>query len=311
MGKTVLITGANGFVGKNLVHVLAQDKDLTIIATDIHSSLLRLDENICPDVTYVSGDLASKELAELLRNKYKFDYIIHLAAILSQAEDMSTYFSVMDSNIYTTFLLLETARAHNTHIILPSTALVYGNKDAPFTEELSADPEVFYAMSKYMSEELIRFYHRKYSLNYLIFRIGIFYGPGQLPSSNMFIPSLIAHLLEGKEFAMTAGEQVRDFVYISDFVELIRNALQKPDLNGLYNVGTGHAPTLKETALLVEKLTNTSGLLRLGAMPYRKEEVWNYCLDNSKTRSAFDWEPLVGLEQGLQQTIDYQKKSHL
>lgn len=307
MGKTILITGANGFVGKNIVHYLSQNEDLTIVATDIHDTLLRLDSNVDSPVTYISGDLASKKLAELLRQNYHFDHIIHLAAIISQAEDMSTYFSVMDSNIYTTFLLLEIAREHGARMILPSTALIYGNKDAPFSEEFRADPEVFYAMSKYMSEELIRFYNRKYALNYLIFRIGIFYGPGQLPSSKMFVPSLIDSLLKGKEFAMTEGEQVRDFVYITDFVNLLKKALHRNDIQGLFNVGTGHAPTLKDIAMMAEKLTNTTGLLRLGAIPYRKEEVWKYCLDNTKVREAFDWEPLITIEDGLQKTIDFHK----
>ncbi|MBD3322820.1 MAG: NAD-dependent epimerase/dehydratase family protein [Chitinivibrionales bacterium] len=303
MGTTILITGANGFVGRNLVNTFSRNSENTIIATDVQDSRIPLYSSDQRDITYLSGDLSDKEINANLRENYRFDVIIHLAAILSQADDMKTYFSVMDSNIYTTFLLLETARAHSAKVLFPSTALVYGDKKAPFTEDMSSDPGVFYALSKHMSEELIRFYHKKYKIPYNIFRIGILYGPGQ--HNAMFIPSLITKLLDGEQFDMTKGEQVRDFVYIDDFMRLLQRAMTKKDISGMFNVGTGNAPLMKDVALIAEELTGIKGKINLGGLSYREHEVWEYCLDITKTKNTFGWSPEINLRQGLQNAISY------
>jgi nucleoside-diphosphate-sugar epimerase len=304
MGMNILVTGANGFVGRNIINRLANNPGLHIIATDLHPSPTYLEPgNPPPNLTYLNGDLATKAFNAEVRTKFTYDCIIHLAAILSQAEDMKTYFSVMDSNINTTFLLLETARQHKARFLFPSTALVYGNKPAPFSESMIPDPEVFYALSKHMSEELIRFYGNKYALSYVIFRIGVLYGPGQFGS--MFIPSLITSLLEGKEFAMTGGKQVRDFLFINDFFDIIEKALNHHDISGVFNLGTGRAPTMKEVAQMAEELTGVRGKIKLGAISYRAEEVWEYCLDNKKVCQTFQWSPRTTLAEGIAQTIRF------
>jgi UDP-glucose 4-epimerase len=307
MDMTILVTGASGFVGKNIVNRLSHDPSLRIVAVDVGDMLVAAKGTNISSVTYVEGNLSSKDFNASLRESFHFDCIIHLAAVLSQAEDMNTYFAVMDSNIYTTFLLLETARAHGARFLFPSTALVYGNKKAPFTEDMSPNPEVFYALSKHMSEELIRFYATKYGLRYMIFRIGILYGPWQ--TEGMFIPSIVTKLLRNEEFAMTAGEQVRDFVHIDDFVAALMKALVAENVNGVFNVGTGCAPAMKEVAQTVERLTGATGKARLGALPYRENEVWEYRLDISKIRAELGWEPAVSLEEGLRKTIDYYRGS--
>jgi len=101
---------------------------------------------------------------------------------------------------------------------------------------------------------MIRFYGKKYDVSHIIFRIGVLYGPGQ--HGGMFIPSIVEKLLSGSEFAMTGGEQVRDFVYIADLLDAMRRTVGRRDLNGLFNVGTGSAPTMKQVALMVEELAH-------------------------------------------------------
>ena len=305
MGMTILVTGANGFVGKNIVASLSNIADTKIVATDLQGMLQKTDETNTDAVTYLEGDHASKEFTASLQDGYRFDAIIHLAAVLSQAEDMQTYYSVMDSNIYTTFLLLETARQHNARILFPSTAMVYGDKKAPFSEDMRSDPEIFYALSKHLSEELIRFYGRKYDLGYVIFRIGILYGQWQ--SQGMFVPTIITKLLQGEEFKMTPGEQVRDFVHIDDFVEAVKKALAAKDVCGELNIGTGHAPSMKEMATTVERLTGVEGKVKIGAIPYRENELWEYRLDITHTQKVLGWQPGVSLEDGLRKTIDHYK----
>ncbi|MBD3393327.1 MAG: NAD-dependent epimerase/dehydratase family protein [Chitinivibrionales bacterium] len=307
MGMTVLITGANGFVGTNIVHALAADPAFSIVATDMQDMLVRPVDFDAGSLTYLEGDVSSKEFNDNLRRDFSFDGIIHLAAVLSQAEDMKTYFSVMQSNIYTTFLLLETAREHKARFFFPSTAMVYGSNKAPYSEDMQTDPQNFYALSKRISEELILFYARKYGIGYVIFRLGVLYGTWQ--NEGMFIPSCVSSLVKGKEFPMTGGDQARDIVFIDDFVDLLRIALGKRDISGTYNVGSGAAPTMKEVALEIEKLTGAHNKIKPGALPYRDNELWNYRLDNKKACRTFNWQPRTNLTEGLKKTITHYRQA--
>src|SRR3989339_1221332 len=241
-----------------------------------------------------------------LGNAQPFDTVVHLAAVLSQAADMPTYFSIMNSNIQATFLLLEMAKKKNARVIFPSTALVYGGQKEPFREDMPTDPGDFYALSKSMCEQLIRFYGNKYGVRSVIFRIGILYGPSQ--TGVMFIPALVSALLSGKEFPMTAGEQTRDFVFIEDFIQALNRVIQDETVSGVFNIGTGHAPTLRETALAAEKVIGTTGKIKLGALPYREHESWEYCLNSGKVERELGWRAITGLEEGLSRTVDYSRQ---
>lgn len=297
----VLVTGANGFVGKNLIGRLNTMPGLSIVATDLHGDFSG-DKAEC--ITYLKGDLSDPEFMDSLRNLFSFDAIVHLAAVLPQNEDATTGSTVMNFNFNTTYLLLEIARICKSRFLFPSTALIYGSENrAPFTEEMTPAPENSYALSKHMSEELIRLYAQKYDLSFAIFRIGVLYGAGQ--KGNMFIPSMVEKILKGEEFSMTGGEQVRDFIYVTDLVDLLSKALgEKSDVNGTFNAGSGTAQSVKDAALLIESAAGRKGLLNIGALPYRENEIWNYCLDNKKACAAFDWKPQVSLQEGLRRTVE-------
>lgn len=306
MDKIVLVTGANGFVGRHVIRMLLLQKDVRIVATDMQSSLMNtLDVSGIP---YLAGDLSDRVFVDKLASDYAFDTIIHLAAVLSQAADMSTYFSIMNANIQGTFLLCEAARKHHrARIVFPSTALVYGGQKGPFTEEMLTNPGDFYALSKLMSEDLIRFYGQRYEIASVIFRIGILYGPSQ--KGPMFIPSIIRTLLSEQNFPMTKGEQTRDFVFIDDFVKAIERALQNSTVSGVFNIGTGHAPTLIETAATVEMIIGGSGRIKPGAIAYREKESWEYCLNPHKANTQLDWKATTSLADGLDKTVEYERNA--
>jgi UDP-glucose 4-epimerase len=308
MDKKILITGANGFVGRHMLHALANIPGNRIYAVDIHESLMPYSAADRDLVDYFSGDLSDRTFINRLQNEQQFDCIIHLAAIISQSSDANTYFSIMNSNIQATFLLLEMAKRYKSRIIFPSTALVYGNPKGPFREDMLPDPGDFYALSKQMCEQLIRFYKNRYDVPYVIFRIGILYGPSQ--ANNMFIPSLVRSLLSQTDFPMTKGEQKRDFVFIEDLVFAVKIVLSRPDLAGTYNIGTGDAPMLKDVALKAEELTGVRGKLKLGAVPYREKESWEYCLDSSHAKRDMHWRPATNIAEGLARTIAFEKSAN-
>lgn len=307
MGKRILITGVGGFVGKNLVRFLSVDADNDVVGIDLLESFKPLDNRSLPRFRYQSGNLWQKELIEQLMAGERFDIIIHLAAILSQADDFETHCKSVDSNMKASFLVMELAKAHGARIIFPSTALIYGDQKGPFSESMEAKPADFYSFSKHLCEKVILYYQERFGIRPVIFRPAILYGPGQ--SGTMFIPALVKALLQGKEFPMTKGEQYRDFVYIGDFVEAVGLALQNENLTGIYNIGTGTRWKLVDAALLAEKLVGAHGRVKAGALSYRANESWDYCVSHGKILQETGWKPNTGLENGLGQTIEWWKKN--
>jgi nucleoside-diphosphate-sugar epimerase len=302
---TVLVTGANGFVGRNLLHRLCANPAFDVVATDIHGEWAPFSETTKQPRFYVSGDASSRGFVSTLMDRFHFDSIIHLAAVISQTPDMDTYFSIINSNVRATFLLCEAAHIQRARFLFPSTGLIYGNQQGPFKEDMLPDPRDFYSLSKLMCEQIIRFFAASYQVQAVIFRIGILYGPSQ--ANAMFIPSMVRSLLAGKEFPMTKGEQKRDFVFIQDFVTTLESLLLKKDVSGLFNIGSGSAEKLIDVAATAETLTGRSGLVRPGTVPYRPNESWEYCLNAKKAENMLGWRVATSVTEGLKQTIEYEK----
>jgi len=233
----------------------------------------------------------------------RFDVIVHLAAILSQRDDFETYYSRIDSNMKASFLVLEVAKAHGARVIFPSTALIYGDQKGPFTEDMEPRPADFYSFSKHLCEKVILFYQQRFGIRPVIFRPAILYGPGQ--GDTMFIPSLVKSLLAGREFPMTKGEQNRDFVFIGDFVHAVGEALRNENIAGIFNIGTGRRWKLVDAAFLAEKLVGVQGKVQPGALAYRPNESWDYCVSHEKIKKETGWYPSTGLEDGLRATIQW------
>jgi|WetSurMetagenome_2_1015567.scaffolds.fasta_scaffold00317_9 nucleoside-diphosphate-sugar epimerase len=304
MGKmTVLVTGANGFVGRNLLHRLCANPAFDVVATDIHEDWAPFSDSSAPPIAYVSGDVSNRGFVSAIMEKFRFQNFVHLAAVISQAPDMDTYFSIINSNVRATFLLCEAAHAQQARLLFPSTGLIYGNQAGPFKEEMFPDPRDFYSLSKLMSEQIIRFFTTSYHVQTVIFRIGILYGPSQ--ANAMFIPSMVRSLLAGREFPMTEGEQKRDFVFVDDFVNAVEAVLLKKDVSGVFNMGSGAARRLIDVARLAESLVGHAGLVRPGAVPYRPNESMEYCLNAKKAENVLGWRAATGLAEGLKKTIAY------
>jgi len=139
-----------------------------------------------------------------------------------------------------------------------------------------------------------------------VLRPSVAYGPGQ--REDMFLPALVCALLRGERFALTAGEQTRDFVFIDDLVEALGMAGLCAVTDGeVINIGGGAAIRISDLVDRVERITNACGLAQLGTLGYRPGEAMQYHLDISKAARLLSWHPHTPLEKGLQQTVDWFK----
>jgi nucleoside-diphosphate-sugar epimerase len=303
MDRVILVSGANGFLGRHVLKALSGKQGTQIVGVDLQDNMPQSFES---EIEYKKADLENASELDDLVSSDELHAIVHLAGVLSKDDSIETHRLVFEANTGATLNMLELARKSGAVFVFPSTGLVYGDCKAPFTEDMTPSPGDFYATSKLLSERLIALFSLRYDIRAVIFRPSIIYGPGQ--TGSMFIPSLIRSILKKQEFPMTPGEQTRDFIYVDDVVEAIIRAIENEEISATYNLSYGHSVSIREAAHLAESLAGVSGCIRLGQKPYREKEVWEYALDNTKIVRELGWKPKTGLEEGLKRTVEWMRK---
>ena len=189
------------------------------------------------------------------------------------------------------FVLLNTLKSINfTNFIFTSTSEVYGlSRDKAYQETdevMAASP---YSLSKLNAENAIKTFSKIHKKNYTILRLFNFYGEGM--PSGFFISDLVEKLKTNENFDMTFGEQKRDFLKIESVVEaLILSTLEKAQGN-TYNVCSGNGFKIKDLAERFKMHINSTSTINYGALPYRKNEIWEMIGDNVKIRKELSWTP--------------------
>jgi UDP-glucose 4-epimerase len=291
----ILVTGAHGFIGSRLVARLRAE-GLPVTATGRRPAADGLPEG----TAYVAADLADPAQAEALAARGPFARILHLAATATFKDEPASEREMYRNNVRATLNLVEMARRQGSRFVFLSTGMVYGDRPGPFHESMPVQPGNYYALTKSLGEEMVRFYSRRYGFPHLIFRVAIAYGPGQ--PEGMFIPSVVEALSAGREFPMTEGKQIRDFLFVDDCVEAIRlGALGEPQ--GTFNLGSGVPTTMREVGETAAALIGKPAALKPGALPYRPNELWEYYLDIAGIETALGWKPKIGLKQGLERMV--------
>lgn len=298
MGEMILVTGANGFIGSRVIQRLcAGGRNVTATGRRAREA-----GALPPGCEYVRADLADPAAMETLSARGPFNVQIHLASLATFQDGEEANREMYRSNVTSTFHLLEMARRHGSRMVFLSTGMVYGDQPGPFREDMALKPGNFYALSKVMGEEMVRAYFLRYGISHLIFRASLIYGPGQ--AEGMFIPTLATALAEGKEFPMTEGKQVRDFLYVGDCVRAVELAAVGT-LEGTFNLGGGARTTLREVAELTADIVKARDRLKPGALEYRANELWEYYLDIGRLKEALPWRPEVDIKDGMERMMRF------
>lgn len=298
-GKRVFVTGASGFIGTRLVDALVE------CGAQVCSFDARAAAGKRPGSS-VTGDLRERSIVRDAVKNAAPDLVFHLAAAKDRSIAAGDFDRLIQVNLTGSLNLLSALQegADVQSIVVVSTAEEYGGNPCPFTERMREAPVSAYSFSKMCMTRLCETFSMLHGMPLVILRPTLAYGPGQ--DTDMFLPSLINSLLDGTPFAMTAGEQSRDFLYVDDLVNaLIRAAVTEEARGKVVNIGSGTPVRLKEIAVMVESLIGKKGLLRLGEKSYRVGEIMDYYVDNSRAKTLLGWEPATSLTDGLARTIEH------
>jgi len=308
----LLVTGAAGFIGSHYVRSLLtgawglEEPDAVVVLDKLTYAGNRANlDPVAGDqrLRFVEGDILDRELVDRLTTDV--DAVVHFAA--ESHVDRSIWGAaefVMTNAVGTQTLLDSALRIGVDRFVHVSTDEVYGSiETGSWDEEQPLQPNSPYAASKASSDLMARAYFRTHDLPVTITRCSNNYGPYQFPEK--LIPRFVTNLTDGKTVPLYGeGTNVRDWLHVDDHCRAIHLVLTGGRPGETYNIGGGTELTNKElTGLLLE--ATGAGWDRVERVPDRLGHDLRYSVDISKIRAELGYEPQVGFEQGLAETVDW------
>lgn len=338
-GKTILVTGAAGFIGSNLVKRLFNDaKNIKVIGIDsitdyydvnIKYERLKEIEVLGKDWTFVHDSIANKEAVEEIFSKNKISVVVNLAAQAGVRYSIMNPDAYIQSNLIGFYNILEACRHHEVeHLVYASSSSVYGsNKKVPYSTDDKVDnPVSLYAATKKSNELMAHAYSKLYNIPSTGLRFFTVYGPAGRPDMAYF--GFTNKLVNGETIKIfNYGNCKRDFTYIDDIVEGIVRVMQhapekRVGEDGLpippykvYNIGNSHPENLLDfVTILQEELIRSCVLpedydfeAHKELVPMQPGDVPVTYADTTPLEHDFGYKPDTSLRVGLRKFAEWYK----
>ena len=307
-----LVTGGAGFIGSHLAEELLRRGERVRVADSLVTGKR---ENLAhlPQAEFVQGDLADIDFAR--RVVQGVDYVLHQAAIPSVPRSVADPITSNRANIDASLNVLIAARdAGVRRVVYAGSSSAYGNTPTlPKIETMPTAPLSPYALQKLVAEQYCQMFTQLYGLETVTIRYFNVFGPRQDPSSpySGVISLFISALAEGRRPNIYGdGGQTRDFTYVANVVDGVLRACHAPGASGeVINVATGGRISLNELFRTVRELTGARVEPVYGEE--RAGDVRDSQADIGKARRLLGYEPIVGLADGLQKTVEWYRSSQV
>lgn len=348
LNKTILVTGAAGFIGANLVQALMKtDEPMTIVGLDnlndyydVSLKQYRLAEIeklsvLHPNVRwrFIRGNLADCALIDSLFAEYHFDIVVNLAAQAGVRYSIDHPDVYMESNVIGFYNILEACRHYPVeHLVYASSSSVYGsNKKIPYSTEDKVDnPVSLYAATKKSNELMAHAYSKLYNIPSTGLRFFTVYGPAGRPDMAYF--GFTNKLRRGEKIQIfNYGNCLRDFTYVDDIVEgiirVMRCAPEKKDgADGLplppyriYNIGNNKPENLLEFVDILQQELIQAGVLAVDydfeghkeLLPMQPGDVPVTFADTTPLEQDFGFRPNTPLRDGLRKFAQWYKAYYM
>jgi nucleoside-diphosphate-sugar epimerase len=307
-----LVTGGAGFIGSHIAAALAASGARVRILDDLSTGHRENIEEIGGDIDFTEGSVAdSVVLRKVLEG---VELVFHEAAIPSVPRSVENPRDSHIASVDGTFSLLLAARDCKVRrLIYAASSSAYGDQPTlPKREDMLPDPLSPYAVAKLVGEYYCQVFSRVYELETLSLRYFNVFGPRQDPGSQYsgVVSRFISALLSNETPVIFGdGEQSRDFTYIANVVSAnLKAADAKSAFGRVINVANGERVTLNQLLTELKDLTGTSAV-QPDYRDIRVGDVRHSLADISEARQLLGYEPIVGLREGLQKTIDWWKAS--
>ena len=323
----LLVTGGAGFIGSNFIRAWMGVSPEPIVNLDklTYAGNPHSLQDIAsrPGYAFVHGDIGNADLVSRLLEQHDIRAIVNFAAESHVDRSIHGPGDFIRTNVVGTFQLLESARAYwgrlpegkrsSFRFLHVSTDEVYGSlspTDAPFSELNRYEPNSPYSASKAASDHLVRAYHHTYGLPVLTTNCSNNYGPYQFPEK--LIPLCIHNALAGKPLPIYGdGQQVRDWLYVTDHCSAIRRVLEAGRVGEVYNIGgSSEKPNLDVVHTLCDALDRarprTDGKSYASQIAFVQDRPGHdrrYAIDARKIERELGWRPAETFASGIGKTV--------
>jgi dTDP-glucose 4,6-dehydratase len=323
----ILVTGCAGFIGSNFVHTWLSQHDEPVVNLDKLTYAGNLDNLSSlasdPRHVFVQGDIGDRALVDKLLADHQPRAVLNFAAESHVDRSIHGPGDFIQTNVVGTINLLESVRAY--WFALPaaqqaafrflhvSTDEVYGTlapQDPPFAETNPFEPNSPYAASKASSDHLVRAWHHTYGLPVVTTNCSNNYGPFHFPEK--LIPLVILNALAGKPLPIYGdGQQVRDWLFVTDHCHAIARVLESGSIGETYNVGgwneKANIDVVKTICARLDQLRpRTDGKPYAEQITYVKDRPGHdrrYAIDARKIERDLGWKPQETFESGIEKTV--------
>ena len=308
--KTILVTGADGFIGSHLTEMLV-DKGYRVKALSQYNSFNNwgwLEDLPCKDkIEVLTGDIRDSHYCKHITKDV--DIIFHLAALIAIPYSYIAPDSYVDTNIKGTLNICQAAKEHgNIRVIHTSTSEVYGTAQyVPIDEHHPLQPQSPYSATKIAADAMAMSFYNAFELPVTIARPFNTYGPRQ--SARAIIPTIITQIANGvKEIELGDITPTRDFNYVEDICRgFVALAQCDESIGQTVNIGSNFEISIGDTLNMIKELMNSKVKFIVDEQRIRpkKSEVFRLWCDNSKIEKLTGFKPEVDIRQGIQRTIDW------
>jgi len=322
--KSILVTGGCGFIGSNFIrNIVEKHKSIQIINLDkltYAGNINNLNELEKSQYVFIQGDICDSDLLKSLFRKYNFDSVVHFAAESHVDRSIDDPSEFIQTNVVGTLNLLEHSRKfysksknENFKFLHVSTDEVYGSlrSEGKFLETTPYDPSSPYSASKAGSDHLVRAWNRTYDLPTLVTNCSNNYGPYQFPEK--LIPLMIINSLNNLKLPVYGkGENVRDWLYVTDHCDAIWCVLNDGTIGQTYNIGgNNEIKNLNVVRTICDVLDellpkdNESYSELITFVKDRPGHDFRYAIDATKINNELGWTPKESFESGIRKTIEW------
>jgi nucleoside-diphosphate-sugar epimerase len=308
----VLVTGGAGFIGSHIAAGLVSAGARVRIIDDLSTGYRENVEDIGGDVDFVQASLADEETVR--RALEDVEIVFHEAAIPSVPRSVDDPKQTHVVCVDATFNLLNVARQQKVkRIVYAASSSAYGDQPTlPKSEEMLPEPLSPYAVAKLVGEYYCQVFTRVYGLETISLRYFNVFGPRQDPSSQYsgVVSKFISSLLTNQRPVIYGdGEQSRDFTYVNNVVHAnLQAAETSKGIGTVINIANGERITLNQLLAELKDLTGKNEI-QPEYKDVRRGDVRHSLADVSRAKEFLDYQPRIGLREGLQRTIEWWKQS--
>jgi len=299
--RKILITGSSGFVGQELVKNLKLRKNIILYLIINKKRIYEKSKNI----GYIQCSLLNRSKLKKKLKSIDITDVIHCAWLGVDAKNRSSNNQKKNIKIINNIFESLNKSKINSFIGIGSQS-EYGPKEKTIKETFKLKPITAYGKVKVKVYNILKKNCKNKKIRFIWLRLFSGYGPGS--TMKWIIPNTIQSLISNKKMKFTAGEQVYNFVYISDIVSAIVKSLLNNKINGAYNLAHKKSYKIKHIIKLIYLILRINKNPKFGSIKYRKDQIMRFVPSISKLKKDFNWEPKVGIKEGLKKNIKFIKK---